>query len=293
MNNCQSDILLKKEKSYSVLKRVNALPSMPVIALEVSEIINDPRSTAADLGRAISKDQGLTAKILTVANSPLYGIPRRVSTIDFAIIILGFDQIKNITIALTMMDSFKNLNKKNFDPKKYWGHSIFTAIAAKRISDDLGYHLSGEAFTAGLLHDLGIAVINKYFNSQYQEIYERACNSGNPLQEAELFTLGLTHEEIGRDLAEKWNLPPSLTGAILNHHLPSREENFQELASIIHIADYIAHKTEAGSFVWDSGFQLDIKTIDILKLGNETYLDNFINTYTDLFEKQIDFLKRD
>ncbi|HEX3073546.1 MAG TPA: HDOD domain-containing protein, partial [Ignavibacteriales bacterium] len=73
MNNGQSDILVKKERSYNVLKRVNALPSMPVIALEVSEIISDPRSTAADLGRAISKDQGLTAKILTVANSPLYG----------------------------------------------------------------------------------------------------------------------------------------------------------------------------------------------------------------------------
>ena len=83
------------------------------------------------LGKVISTDQGLVAKILAVANSPLYGIPRRVSTIEFAIVILGFDHIKNIVMALSMIEAFKRDDGKNWDNASYWVHSLMTAMWVK------------------------------------------------------------------------------------------------------------------------------------------------------------------
>ena len=128
-----------KKKVNRVLSSVYNLPSVPTLIFDVTKIIEDPKSSAAQLGQLISKDQGLVTKILSVANSPLYGIPRRVSTIEFAIVILGFNHIKNIVIALSMMEAFKNIGDTKFDQKSYWEHSLLTATAAKRIADDLGF----------------------------------------------------------------------------------------------------------------------------------------------------------
>ena len=97
---------------------IRNLPSIPVVMTEASNLLENPRTSAAELGKLISKDQGLTAKILSVANSPLYGLPRRVSTIEFAIVILGFDHIKNIVIALSMIEAFKNESGKNWNRKR-------------------------------------------------------------------------------------------------------------------------------------------------------------------------------
>ena len=144
------------------------------------------------MGKVISKDQGLVTKILVVANSPLYGIPRRVSTIDFAIVILGFNHIKNIVISLSMMEAFKSIQGAKFNQKKFWQHSILAALTAKRIADDLGYYFSGEAFTAGLLHDLGIPIIYKFFNKEFLDITEKQKNSGKSFLDVEKDVLGVT-----------------------------------------------------------------------------------------------------
>ena len=164
------NIETKKERALRILSSVYNLPTVPFIIFEVTKILEDPMASAAQLGKIIGKDQGLVTKILSVANSPLYGIPRRVSTIDFAIVILGFNHIKNIVIALSMMDTLKKFGDGQFQQKQYWMHSFITATASKRIADDLGITTSGEAFTAGLLHDLGIPIIYKYFNKEYLQI---------------------------------------------------------------------------------------------------------------------------
>jgi HD-like signal output (HDOD) protein len=286
-----TDVQKKRERYKFVLSQVYNLPSIPIVMLEVNKLLENPMTSAAELGKVISKDQGLVTKILTVANSPLYGLPRRVSTIDFAIIILGFDHIKNIVIALSMIEAFKNKSDKNLDQKKYWVHSFLTATAAKRIADDLGYHVTGEAFTAGLLHDLGIPVIHKYLHSDFIKICDLVEKQNYSYKDAQEDVLGLTHCDIGYHLACKWNLPLSLSDAILNHHVPGNSEQNKMLASIVHLADYMTFKLEVGNFVWDNNFELDPGIFKILNLSDETFVEKFIQKYKDQFVNQINSLK--
>ncbi|MGE5399265.1 MAG: HDOD domain-containing protein [Ignavibacteriales bacterium] len=291
MTEIAAELQKRREKSKFILAQVFNLPSIPLVMMEVTKLLNNPMTSAVELGRVISKDQALVTKILTVANSPLYGLPRRVSTIDFAIIILGFDHIKNIVIALSMMEAFKNKSDKNLDQKKYWTHSILTASAAKKIADDLGYHFTGEAFTAGLLHDLGIPVIHKYLHSEFLKICELVETGKMTYDNAQQEVLGIGHEEIGNLLTQRWNLPLTLSDSILNHHTPANAEQNRILAALVHLADYMTSRLQIGNFSWDDNYRLDPSIMAILNLGDEVYLEKFIASYKEPFMNQLNSIK--
>jgi putative nucleotidyltransferase with HDIG domain len=276
----------EKENTYRLLTNIRNLPSLPSIILEVSKLLNNSQTSASDLGKIIGKDQGLVAKILTVANSPLYGLPRRVATVEFAIVILGFDHIKNIVMAISMIEAFKGKDKSNWDNKSYWNHTLFTATAAKGIADELGYSKSGEVFTAALLHDLGISVIQRYFNIEFNNICRLVDEQQMRFLIAEKKNLGITHQEVGKFLIDRWNLPESLGEAIANHHQPSKAENNIKLSSIIHLADYMTQRIGAGCFYWDENMQFDENIIDILKFGDEARLNDFIEAHEQIFKEQ-------
>lgn len=287
-NPTSENINQNNERVHKILSKVYNVPTVPQIILEVSNLIDNPKTSASILGKMISNDQGLVTKILSIANSPLHGIPRRVATIDFAIVVLGFNQVKNIVMALSMMETFKVVGNRKFDQTKYWTHSILTAAAAKRIADDLGYQTSGEVFTAGLLHDLGIPIIYKFFNKEYKEIINEVSETDISYLEAEEKYLGITHQEIGRYLIDRWNLPVSIADVISYHHNPSLAKTNRELTALIHLADNMTRQLMIGDFSWDKSTKLDPEIINILRLGDEEYLENFIYSYKELFEDQLE-----
>ncbi len=274
----------------TLLSSITNLPAIPYIINEVNKIIEDPSASAAKLAQIINKDQALVTKILSLANSPLYGIPRRVATIDFAIIILGFNHIKNIIIALSMIDAFKSIKGEYFDQQKYWIHSLIVATLSKKIADDLGHRTGGEVFTAGLLHDLGIPIIFKYFNKEFIEIVQEANRTDKSIFETEKEILGLDHTDVGKFLIDKWNLPYSLANSVLYHHAPSKSKTDAVLPAIIHLADIVTQRLEIGDFYWDKNLPIDKTIIDILRFGNEEYMESVILSYKDLLTSQIESL---
>jgi putative nucleotidyltransferase with HDIG domain len=276
----------KRDKVEAILSRVYNLPSLPAIISEVSKLVENPSSSASQLSALICKDQALSTKILSVANSPLYGFPRRVSTIDFAIVILGFTHIKNITIAFSIIERLSSFRNKYFNPREYWIHSLMTATAARKMAIDLGYQFSGEAFTAGLLHDLGIPVICKYFPEEFVKINRMVEEDSTSCYFAEEQVLGITHGEIGHKLIERWNLPSILGEVILNHHTPSLCTDYKALTAIIHLADYLTTLFASGSYALDVNTDFDREIISILRLGNEEYFHRFISSYEELFKQQ-------
>jgi len=289
MNNTGTEnINYDEERVHRILSTVYNVPTVPQIILEVSSLIDDPKTSASILGKIISNDQGLVTKILTIANSPLHGIPRRVSTIDFAIVVLGFNQVKNIVVALSMMETLKVVGNRKFDQKNYWVHSILTAAASKRIADDLGYQTSGEVFTAGLLHDMGIPIIYKYFNKEYKQIVNAVSKKDMNYLEAEEKFLGITHQDVGRYLVDRWNLPIAIADVISYHHQPTLAEKNRELTALVHLADNMTRQLMIGNFSWDETTILDPNIIEILRLGDEEYLENFIYSYKELFEDQME-----
>ena len=251
--------------------------------------MDNDKTSAADLCKVISQDQGIVTKILAVANSPLYGLPRRVSTIEFAVVIIGFEHIKNILVALSLVEAFKSRTTPNWNQSGYWTHSLLTATAAKRIADDLHYPKSGEVFTAGLLHDLGLIVLQRYLNSEFKLIHKKVHEEQFSYLSAEEFVLNFTHQDIAEFLLEKWNFPPYISESVLFHHTPSSSsDKARMLASLIHLADYMTQKLNIGSFEWDNDYVFDENVLDILGFGNHEYLEKFIASYEPLFKSHLE-----
>ena len=279
-----------KEQIKRKLTSIGTVPSIPHIISEVSALLDSERTSAADLCKIISRDQGIVTKILAVANSPLYGLPRRVSTIEFAVVIIGFEHIKNILVALSLVEAFKTRNTPNWDQSAYWTHSLLTATAAKRIADDLHYPKSGEVFTAGLLHDLGLVVYQRYLNPEFNKIIKLVDEEQMRHINAEEKVLGYTHQDVADYLLEKWNFPPYISEAILYHHKPSLTNDRKVLSSLIHLADYMTQRLDTGKFDWDNNYEFDENVIDILGFGNFEYLEKFISSYEELFKSHLESL---
>ena len=281
-----------RESIRKKLLNIGSLPSVPHIITEVSLLLDSDRTSATDLCKVISQDQGIVAKILAVANSPLYGLPRRVSTIEFAVIIIGFEHIRNILVALSLVDVFKTRNTPDWNQNSYWVHSLLTATAAKRIADDLRYPKSGEVFTAALLHDLGLVVLQRFLNSEFKNILRMKEKDQISHINAEELTLGFTHQDIGEFLLERWNFPPYIGEAVLYHHKPSLAKNGRVLASLIHLADYMTQRLNIGAFEWDNDYVLDENIIDILGFGSFQYLEDFISGYEHLFKSHLESINQ-
>ncbi len=278
----------KIEHIRSVVQTEIQLPALPAVAMEVVDLVDNPRTSASKLGRVISTDQALTAKVLKIANSPFYGFPRRIATIDFAIIVLGFDALKEVVISLSLMSALQKKNDEYFDTNKFWDHSITCGVAARRLAKDLGYRVSGEAFVGGLLHDIGLQVFHKYFNADFRACVHLTREHGITFYEAEKIILGITHQDIGGWLAERWNLPPQLSDVIINHHRPGQSEFNKELVALIHVSDVMCQKMNLGANTCDAGLEFDANALSTLRFHDAAYVDTFIEKYRTIFESDLE-----
>jgi len=277
----------RRKKSELALSNVYNLPAMSATMLEVSKLLDDPSTNTSALSKIIGRDQGLSTKILSIANSPLYGLTRKVSTIDFAILIIGYQDIKNIVVALTMVDSFKNKSDKYLDQNSFWMHSMLTGTACKRIAEDLGFRIGSEAFVAGLLHDLGVPVMHKFFKNEFEAVVNELKENNSPILETERTHLGLDHQEIGHFLANKWSLPEHLSTSILYHHKPSESPEKDVLTSLVHLVDYMTQKLEIGGYYLDQDIELDETILEVLGIASMEELEIFIESYRELFAEEI------
>jgi HD-like signal output (HDOD) protein len=276
----------KQEKTKLILSNIYNLPALSGAMLEITKMLDNPNTNSQTLGKMIGKDQGIATKILSIANSPLYGLRRKVSTIDFAILVIGFSEIKNIILALSLMESFKNKTDNYLDQKEFWLHSFISATASKRIAEDLKYENPGKAFIVGLLHDLGIPVIHKYFHTNFIEIINQVNENKKLYLDVEKEVLGYSHQEIGSFLSDKWNLPDAICDSIRFHHNPNGAQLDKKLAAIVHFADYMTQKLQVGSFYWDVDLRLIEEDISILDFENIEKADQFIEGYKGIFEEE-------
>lgn len=286
-----NDIEIKRQKTFAALSGIKNLPSIPKVVFEVTRLLNSPDKSPGALAELISKDQGLTSKVLNVANSPLYGIKRSVSSIEFAVLILGFQDIQSIVTALSLADTINIIPGVNFDPIEFWMHSMVVGTAARGISQHMGLDFGGEAFVAGILHDIGELVIYKYFKNDFNLILEKANSENQTITDSELEVFGMSHQEIGKFLADKWNLPDILCEAINSHHHPSTTSGNKKFVSVIHLVDYMTHRLEIAASYWDRDFNLDDKILDILNFPSVEALDNFIVDYEEMFKVTASSLK--
>ncbi len=266
-----------------IIARIDDLPTLPRTVLRITELVNDPKSSAKDLARIITDDQVLTARLLKLVNSSFYGFPQRISTVTNAIVLLGFDAIRSLLLTTSVFDLFAGRNKKsNQDQEKFWDHSLGCAVGAKVIGNHLRHDKIEELFVSGLLHDIGKIVEMLFLRDEFMRIVAIVNKQNTLMITAEHQVLGYSHAEIGKLLAGKWNLPVKLEQVIAHHHQPAAAGSFIMEASIVHLADILCRALNMGyggddkmppldKFAWES---LRIRT-DALELIMETMQDEY------------------
>ena len=204
--------------------------------------------------------------------------------------ILGYDEIRNIVSALSLMESIKNKSDQYLDQKVFWMHSIVTATIAKKLAMDFGLEKNGEAFISGLLHDLGISVVHRFMHSDFVTISEMV-DKGSTLAEAEFEVLGMGHGAVGALLLNNWNIPELITEIVSNHHSPQNAKNTHVLSSVVHLADYMTQQLQVGNLKMDSSMELSEFIFESLHIKDLANLGTFIEGYREPLIAQMDSLK--
>ena len=223
------------------------IPTIPDVASKALKQMGDPEVTGAQLAKTISQDQGLTAKVLKVANSALYALPREVKNLQQAAMVLGFTTLKSIVISASCRSIYKKFGMLE---RTLWTHSVATAMAAHLLARQLDSKHRDEAFVAGLMHDIGKVVMINGARDQYKEVLRIAREEAKPMIEVEQQLFGFSHADVGSILVERWELAPSLEQAVFLHHDPelaeSVAEDYTDLVYITSTADRVCHHLGLG-----------------------------------------------
>lgn len=226
-----------------VLDRITDMPALPTVVARLTRLIADPKTTASDINAALSSDPGLVTKILKLVNSSYYGFARRITTITNAVVILGFNQVRNLALSAFIFDSFTQGEgcDRRFDLAGVWRHSIGSAFLAAAIAKAAAPKLEEDAFICGLLHDLGKFIMAQHAPEHLCLVMEEVEREDVLFHEAERKRLGYDHAVLGGLVMERWNLPETLVEVVRHHHLPlEAPEGSRRLACIASAAEITA-----------------------------------------------------
>jgi putative nucleotidyltransferase with HDIG domain len=239
------------------------LPTLPGVAKHISRMVEDKNSNASDIGDVISKDQVLSARILRLVNSPVYGFPGRISSITHALVLLGFNVVKGLVLGTSVFESFAK------QAQGLWQHSLGCAIVSRRLSRELGIPDVEEIMIAGLLHDLGKAVLWHVAEAEFSEAISIAKDRHCHIALAEREVFGVDHARVASWIADEWHLPPGLSDALTYHHRPDLAKHTKTGAAVVHLADILARGMGYGWPGDDSMPALDHEAFQSLNLSYE------------------------
>lgn len=266
------------------------LPTIPVVATKVMQLIEDEKATAEELARVVASDPAVAARVLKISNSSFYGCQRQIQTLSHAIIVLGFGTLKSLVVAASVKQVYQPYG---LTEKMLWEHSFGAGLASRLIAKEIRLVSEEEAFLGGLFHDIGKIIMNNINNQQFQEAMQRCYNDGITFETAEQQVYPYTHSEVGGLVLKKWNFPDILMHAVLKHHtfdFAENEDAYQiNLTCVVGLANLFCHK--AGIGMREPNDDLDLAlSVPAQRLGLTTErLDALLESFVAAYESDKTF----
>lgn len=224
----------------TIIKRVEDVPPLPDIVVKLLHASRDPNVSTREMVDLIKHDPALTLKVLRLCNSSYYGLPRKINSLQEALVYIGTDTLVNFVLAGCLSTFYQQAQAGyGLEKGELWRHSVGCAIASQRIAARSNEEGSAQAFTAGLIHDIGKIILNTYVGEEIQAIMELVNTKQIAFAEAEKQVLGFSHTEAGAQLARHWNLPDPLTEAIAFHQDPGKAGAYARLVSEVHLGNIL------------------------------------------------------
>jgi putative nucleotidyltransferase with HDIG domain len=279
------NILTKDE----LINKAGDLKVLPLVSRKALDILNNENCSIEDLSAVIEKDQTIAARILKIANSALYGLRTEVTSLQHALLVLGFKTLRSIVLTATTRSLYK---KFGMTEKIIWDHSVGAAVAAKLISRGLGSEVTDIAFVGGLMHDLGKVIMNNETPEAYSEVMMKMYNEGIDSIAAEMDIYRYDHTEVGAGVTGKWKFASPLVTILKEHHLKhgSLEDISDSLTAksiaCVHLSDHICKVLGIGYREADESIILhELPSSVYLNLGKDK-LDKLVNEISETYNAE-------
>ncbi len=227
---------MQTRTTIKTILRVDALPTLPDVISRIMSITGDPMSSMKELAVVIEQDLALSANMLRLVNSAYFGFSRKIGAIQDAGVLLGYESIRAMALGTSVVTS---MNIDGFDCRRFWAHSLATAMATSRLASELEHPDAESAFMAGLLHDVGILLLAVSFPEQAGKVYlaEDDAHACSRSREREVF--GISHDQAGGHVARSWKFEPVLTRGIEEHHFqPDDIDQRSAMGRMIMLAEW-------------------------------------------------------
>ncbi len=230
-----------------IQKRESDIPTLPVVIDRIISVASNEKTTTEDLADVISYDQGMSNKLLQLANSIYYAQKTPVATIKRSISVIGFDEIIGIALGMGILSAVTGKTGLTLDMKALWIHGIGVATVSKELAKRTNPAIASKIFIPALLHDIGKIVFSMYFKEEYMKVRQFAMENKKPLYFAENAIFKLDHSILSALLMKRWNFPQSIMVPCRFHHNPeSSPVKYRHQALIINLANYLTQKAGIG-----------------------------------------------
>ena len=247
----EPDEILKK------LDTIKDIPTLPTIVFELNELLQDPNTPITDISDIIEKDQAMSLRVLKLVNSAFYGIHKEVNDIGNAIVLLGFNTVRNAIVSLGVINSFLGIKAlEGFDIRDFWKHSLAVAVVSKGLAEKTKIASPDSCFVGGLLHDIGKVILAQYFQDLFEKVWNAAKKENISFYEAEKKEISIDHAIIGAHLATNWELPENFIDVIRWHHDVRNDSESKKMILIIYLSDIIVNSYNA-----DPDGDIDLSTM--------------------------------
>jgi len=283
---------LVKPRLQATVRKIREVSTLPHIALKIIQLTSDPKSSVAQLEEVIKSDPGLTAKVLKMANSAHFALREEVKDIRKAVVFMGFKQVKDLALGASVCDIFKNNTPiGHYTRSGLWRHSVCVAITSKVIAQRAGKDLTDFVFSTGILHDIGIVMLDQYLHEHFYACmtHPKALPRGLPNIEDEI--IGWNHQDLAKEVIAGWKLPDEFTYAVSCHHRPQAAKGeYRDLVSIVYLAGVLCDSHNFGYAeapkVTAPEFNFALRQLDFKKTDVTVILEEL----PDEFEKALDLI---